>query len=53
MSYSTRANYLEPCAVSRVNYFSSPDVVFEGKPTGNALNNNAQCIRDNMVRFLN
>lgn len=36
--------------VWRVNYFSNPDVSHLGLPTGTATENNAQTIRDNMVR---
>lgn len=35
--------------VSRVNYFSNPEVDFGGKPTGNATADNARCIEDSMV----
>lgn len=34
-----------------VNYFSNPDVKFGRVPMGNAANNCAQKIRDNMVRL--
>ncbi len=49
MAYSTR----ETCQVSRVNYFSSPDVTYNDRPTGNSENDNVQCIRSSMVRLLN
>ena len=35
---------------SEINYFSNPDVSYEGLPTGTATENNAQTLRDNMVR---
>lgn len=40
----------ESCDVSRVNYFSNPDVSFEDKATGTSEEDNARAIRDNMVR---
>ena len=35
-----------------INYFSNPDVTYNGVPTGDDENNNAQAIRDNMVNLL-
>ncbi|CAM9269926.1 unnamed protein product [Ectocarpus sp. 8 AP-2014] len=44
MSYSSNG-----CSgVSRVNYFSNPDVSLGGEPTGTATNDNARCIEDSM-----
>ena len=38
---------------SRINYFSNPDITVNKLPTGQVdTHNNAQTIRDNMVRFL-
>lgn len=45
-------SYSDGCSVPRVNYFSNPDVTYLNKPTGDAQNNNAQCIRDRMVRLI-
>lgn len=50
MAYATQATSSEPCQVSRVNYFSSPDVTYNDRPTGNSQNDNVQCIRSSMVR---
>ena len=33
--------------IERILYFSSPDVSYEGVPTGDSLNNNARYIREN------
>lgn len=52
MSYRNPLGSEVPCNVPRVNYFSSTDIIYEGEVTGNAENNNAQCLRDTMVRFL-
>ena len=35
-----------------VNYFSNPEVTYNGIPTGDDDNNNAQTIRDNMVNMI-
>ena len=36
--------------VTRINHFSNPDVIYDGKPTGRDDANCAQAIRDNMVK---
>jgi len=46
MSYST------DCSVTRVNYFSNPDVYVYDKPTGQEAADNARAIEDNMVRLM-
>ncbi|CAM9301014.1 unnamed protein product [Laminaria digitata] len=42
MSYS--------CGSTRVNYFSNPDVEYNGEPTGTSTENNVRAIENNMVR---
>ena len=48
MAYNDAVN----CNTPRVNWFSNPDVAYNGIDTGDAAHNNAQCIKDSMVRFL-
>lgn len=43
-------SYWTDCNVRKINYFSNPEVFFEGQATGTSLENNAQQIRDTMVR---
>ena len=43
-------NDKDTCNTPRVNWFSNPDVMHLNKPTGDATHNNAQCIKDSMVR---
>lgn len=45
MSYATE------CNVPLINYFSNPDIMYNGKPTGTVTEDNARAIEDNMVRF--
>lgn len=33
-----------------IDYFSNPDVLYDGQPTGTATENNARTIKENMVR---
>ena len=43
----------DDCDPDRINVFSNPDVTYENVATGVAsTNDNAQTIRDNMVRFI-
>ena len=43
----------DDCDPDRINVFSNPDVTYENVATGVASTiNNAQTIRDNMVRFI-
>ena len=39
------------CQTGRINYFSNPDVKYNGHVTGDSMNNCAQQIRDTMVEF--
>ena len=48
--YRTIMAYRDNCDIPRVNWFSNPDVMHLNKPTGDATHNNAQCIKDSMVR---
>lgn len=48
-SYRTILSYPTGCAVPKINFFSNPDVFFEGQPTGTDTENNARMIRENMV----
>lgn len=42
--------YTDDCEVDYVNYYSNPDVVVLGRPTGTAIENCARRIRNTMVR---
>lgn len=48
--YVTIMAYQDDCDVDYINYYSNPDVVVLGKPTGTAIENCARRIRDTMVR---
>lgn len=43
-------SYEDNCKVGYVNYYSNPDVIYLGKPTGTETENCARRIRDTMVR---
>ena len=42
-------SYSADCSVTRVNYFSNPDVYLYDKATGQETADNARAIEDNMV----
>lgn len=43
-------SYWNNCYAPVINYFSNPDVYYDGLPTGAATEDNARTIEDNMVR---
>lgn len=43
-------SYEDNCEGGYVNYYSNPDVIYLGKPTGTETENCAWRIRDTMVR---
>lgn len=52
--YATIMSYAnDDCGgVSKINYFSNPDIGYLGLPTGTLTDDNARCIEDNMVRLV-